>query len=90
MVTPYQTRTFESNMTSKSTETKQRFNHAKMIAGNTHKTANFLGLRINTPVGIKAKQMMNINAAATLRPPKTSSRSHLLTAVRVSLVDVQN
>ena len=43
----------------------------------THSTANFRGLVAT--IGNRAKQMTKHAAAPTLRAPKTSSRSHLLT-----------
>ena len=51
-------------------------------AGNakTYRMANFLGLTRKMGVNINAKHVANIAKAARLRPPKTSSRSHLLTA----------
>lgn len=45
-----------------------------------HRMANFLGLTRKMGVNINAKHVANIAKAARLRPPKTSSRSHLLSA----------
>jgi hypothetical protein len=45
----------------------------------TYKTTNFRGLITKIPVGIKAKQMINMTIAARLSAPKISRRSHRLT-----------
>ena len=51
--------------------------------------ANLRGLRAKTPVGMRTKQVTNMARAARLSPPKTSRRSHRLTA-RVSAVQRQD
>jgi hypothetical protein len=50
-----------------------------MADGQTYRTANFLGRKTKTGVGISMKQMTNMMTAAMLRPAKTSRRSHRLT-----------
>jgi hypothetical protein len=45
----------------------------------TYSTANLRGFNTNTGVGSRTKQIINIAAAARLRPPKRSKRSHRLT-----------
>jgi len=52
--------------------------------------ANFLGITRKMGVNIKAKHVANIAKAARLRPPKTSSRSHLLTTKEEKQVIVSN
>jgi hypothetical protein len=47
----------------------------------TYSTANLRGFTTKTPVGISAKHITNIAAAAILRPPNKSNRSHRLTIV---------
>jgi hypothetical protein len=42
--------------------------------------ANLRGLRRNTGVNIKPMQVANMAKAASRSPPKTSNRSHRLTA----------
>jgi hypothetical protein len=46
----------------------------------TYNMANFRGLTIKTGVNMSPIQVANMAAAASSRPPKTSSRSHRLTA----------
>lgn len=46
----------------------------------TYNMANFRGLTIKTGVNMSPMQVANMAAAASSRPPKTSSRSHRLTA----------
>jgi hypothetical protein len=62
------------------------------VEGLTYKTGNFLGLRKNTGVGSSAKHIINMTAAARLRPPKTRSLSHRLTvhSCAVSLESREN
>lgn len=50
----------------------------------TYKTTNLRGFTMNMPVGTSAKPIMNIAAAARLRPPNRSRRSHRLTMRRRS------
>lgn len=47
--------------------------------GWTHRTTNFRGFTMKTPVGMRTKAMVNIATAARFSPPKTSMRSHRLT-----------
>ena len=50
----------------------------------TYKMANLRGLTMKMGVNMRPMQVANMARAASRRPPKTSSRSHLLTAALVS------